>query len=125
MTMAEKMTSSNDLTDLTEGVQDVCCDSNSNLQAVTGDAVSETASLMVTASRDQARKLQSLSYDERQTILFAVAEGLESQKATILAANAIDLKNAQKDGTAQALVRRLKLTDAKLATLNWHSTNCQ
>jgi hypothetical protein len=69
MTMAEKMTSSNDLTDLTEGVQDVCCDSNSNLQAVTGDAVAETASLMVTASRDQARKLQSLSYDERQTIL--------------------------------------------------------
>ena len=73
---------------------------------------------MVTASRDQARKLQSLSYDERQAILFVVAEGLESQKATILAANAIDLKNDQKDGTAQALVRGLKLTDAKLATLS-------
>mmetsp|Transcript_43648 Transcript_43648/g.78328 ORF Transcript_43648/g.78328 Transcript_43648/m.78328 type:complete len:784 (+) Transcript_43648:87-2438(+) len=89
-----------------------------DVEAVTGDSVSEAASLMATASRDQARKLQSLSYAERQAILFAVAEGLESQKATILASNAIDLKNAQKDGTSKELVGRLKLTDAKLKTLS-------
>ena len=47
-----------------------------------------------------------------------MADGLETQRETIQAANALDLKNAQKDGTAQALLRRLKLADAKLATLS-------
>mmetsp|Transcript_37934 Transcript_37934/g.66516 ORF Transcript_37934/g.66516 Transcript_37934/m.66516 type:complete len:785 (+) Transcript_37934:85-2439(+) len=89
-----------------------------DVEAITGDSVSEVASLMATSSRDQARKLQNLSHSERQAILYAVADALETEKETILAANAIDLENAEKDGTALPLVRRLKLTDAKLATLS-------
>ncbi|KAL9188531.1 hypothetical protein ACHAXT_006909 [Thalassiosira profunda] len=82
------------------------------------ESVSEVASQMATSSRDQARKLQSLSYAERKAILYSVAEALEAEKDALLAANKIDLDNAEKDGTDIHLVRRLKLTDAKLATLS-------
>ncbi|KAL7456768.1 hypothetical protein ACHAWC_009783 [Mediolabrus comicus] len=70
------------------------------------------------AVRDQARKLQSLPHSERKAILYAVAEALENEKDVILAANKVDLDNASKDGTSEQLVNRLKLTDAKIATLS-------
>ena len=76
------------------------------------------AHLKAVAARDQARKLQSLSYLERKAILYAVADALESEKEILLAANKIDLDNADKDGTSVQLVSRLKLTDSKLATLS-------
>eukprot|EP00586_Coscinodiscus_wailesii_P002264 CAMPEP_0172492344 /NCGR_PEP_ID=MMETSP1066-20121228/23458_1 /TAXON_ID=671091 /ORGANISM="Coscinodiscus wailesii, Strain CCMP2513" /LENGTH=126 /DNA_ID=CAMNT_0013261905 /DNA_START=52 /DNA_END=428 /DNA_ORIENTATION=+ len=40
------------------------------------------------AARDQARKLQNLSYPERQTILNAVADAIVFHKDALLAANA-------------------------------------
>mmetsp|Transcript_13618 Transcript_13618/g.22382 ORF Transcript_13618/g.22382 Transcript_13618/m.22382 type:complete len:795 (-) Transcript_13618:365-2749(-) len=81
-------------------------------------SISEDARKMATASRDEARKLQSLPHTERKAILYAVADALESQKDELLKANAIDLANAEKDGTSNQLVSRLKLTDSKLATLS-------
>ena len=81
-------------------------------------AVSDVAHQMATAARNEARKLQDLSHSDRKEILYAVADALEAEKETLLAANKIDLDNAEKDGTALPLVRRLKLTDAKLATLS-------
>jgi len=87
-------------------------------QATSTESVCEDAHQMATAARDQARKLQTLPHAERQAILYAVADALETEKASILAANAIDLENADKNGTDIQLVRRLKLTDAKLATLS-------
>ncbi|KAL7540256.1 hypothetical protein ACHAXR_009977 [Thalassiosira sp. AJA248-18] len=82
------------------------------------ESVSEVAHQMATSARDQARKLQTLSHLERKAILYAVADALEAEKDTLLAANKIDLDNAEKNGTDIQLVRRLKLTDAKLATLS-------
>ena len=82
------------------------------------ESVSEVARQMATASRDQARKLQSLSHSERKAILYAVAEALETEKDALLAANRVDLENAEKNNTDLQLVRRLKLTDGKLATLS-------
>jgi delta-1-pyrroline-5-carboxylate synthetase len=73
---------------------------------------------MVAAARDQARKLQSLPHSERKAILYAVADALENEKDVILAANKVDLDIASQDGTSDQLVNRLKLTDAKLATLS-------
>mmetsp|Transcript_43878 Transcript_43878/g.93318 ORF Transcript_43878/g.93318 Transcript_43878/m.93318 type:complete len:831 (-) Transcript_43878:112-2604(-) len=87
-------------------------------QSAGSGSVSEAARQMATSARDQARKLQTLPHSERQAILYAVADALEAQKESLLAANKIDLDNAEKDGTALPLVRRLKLTDAKLATLS-------
>mmetsp|Transcript_29316 Transcript_29316/g.70739 ORF Transcript_29316/g.70739 Transcript_29316/m.70739 type:complete len:789 (-) Transcript_29316:128-2494(-) len=87
-------------------------------QAVSTESVSDVAHQMATSARDEARKLQTLPHTERKAILYAVADALEAEKETLLAANKIDLINAEKDGTALPLVRRLKLTDAKLATLS-------
>ena len=87
-------------------------------QANNGDLVSESARQMATASRDQARKLQTLPHSERKTILYAVADALEVQKEELLAANEIDLDNAEKNNTDLQLVSRLKLTDGKLKTLS-------
>lgn len=49
--------------------------------------------------------------------MHALAAGLEARADEILAANAIDLAAAARDGVEGALVQRLKLTPAKLATL--------
>ncbi|KAL7540328.1 hypothetical protein ACHAXR_010040 [Thalassiosira sp. AJA248-18] len=89
-----------------------------DVEATDSDSVSEVARVMATSSRDQARILQTLSHSDRQAILYAVADALEAEKDTLLAANKIDLDNAEKDGTEIQLVRRLKLTDGKLATLS-------
>jgi len=80
-------------------------------------SVSDEARKMATAARSAARKLQALPYVERQAILYAVAAALIENKDQLLEANAIDLEAAEKDGTALPLVKRLKLTDEKLATL--------
>lgn len=72
---------------------------------------------MATKARNEARKLQTLPYEERRTILYTVADALLENKEEILAANAKDLQAANKDGTAVQLVRRLKLNDEKLNTL--------
>jgi len=88
------------------------------VQDVNSDLVSESARQMAVSSRDQARKLQSLSHADRKSILCAVADALEAKKDVLLAANKIDLDNAEQNNTDQQLVSRLKLTDKKLATLS-------
>lgn len=85
---------------------------------VNSESISEDARKMATASRDEARKLQTLPHAERKAILYSVADALEAQKDILLKANKIDLENAEKDGTSVQLVSRLKLTDSKLATLS-------
>jgi len=82
------------------------------------ETVSKEARKMAAAARDEARKLQSLPHSERKAILYAVADALENEKDVILAANKCDLDIASTDGTSDQLVNRLKLTDAKLATLS-------
>jgi len=77
----------------------------------------EDARSKATAARNEARKLQALPYEERQAILFSVADSLIAEKETLLAKNALDLELAEKNNTELPLVRRLKLTDAKLMTL--------
>lgn len=90
----------------------------SDMQATNDESAWEQATLMATSSREQARKLQNLSHSERRAILYAVADALEEEKEQLLAANKMDLDAAERDGTELQLVRRLKLTDTKLATLS-------
>ena len=61
--------------------------------------------------------MQALPYEERQQILYAVADELIANKEKLLIANKIDLEQAEANSTAMPLVRRLKLTDEKLETL--------
>lgn len=88
------------------------------MQKGSAESVSAEAHRMATAARDQARKLQGLSHSERKTILYAVADELQAEKIALLAANKLDLEIAERDGTEFPLVSRLKLTEAKLATLS-------
>eukprot|EP00522_Entomoneis_paludosa_P008792 CAMPEP_0172446836 /NCGR_PEP_ID=MMETSP1065-20121228/6319_1 /TAXON_ID=265537 /ORGANISM="Amphiprora paludosa, Strain CCMP125" /LENGTH=794 /DNA_ID=CAMNT_0013198025 /DNA_START=63 /DNA_END=2447 /DNA_ORIENTATION=+ len=83
----------------------------------TDDNVSEEARLKATAARTQARKLQAMPYEVRQTILRAIAQALLDRQDELLAANAIDVDAAAKDGIGSVLQKRLKLTPAKLETL--------
>jgi delta-1-pyrroline-5-carboxylate synthetase len=87
-------------------------------QGASTESLSKETHLKATAARDQARKLQTLSHLERKAILYSVADALETEKEILLAANKIDLDNAEKDGISMQLVSRLKLTDSKLATLS-------
>ena len=70
------------------------------------------------AARNEARKLQALPHQVRQDILRAMAGALIDRKDELLAANAIDLEAADRDGVALVLKKRLKLSDAKLVTLS-------
>ena len=79
--------------------------------------VAEDARTKATAARSEARKLQAMPYATRQSILTAMADALLARKEQLVAANKIDLEQAEKDGVAQVLKKRLKLTDEKLATL--------
>ena len=53
----------------------------------------------------------------RQDILRAVADALLKRKEELLAANNLDLEEAERDGLALVLKKRLKLSDEKLETL--------
>lgn len=79
--------------------------------------VSTEARDKATAARTEARKLQALPYQTRQDILRAVADALIQKKEELLAANKIDVDNAEKDGINLVLRKRLKLTEEKLETL--------
>jgi delta-1-pyrroline-5-carboxylate synthetase len=93
-------------------------DYESTSSGETADAkISDQARSMAIAARAEARKLQSLPYTVRQAVLRAIADALIAKKEAILAANQLDLGNAEMDGTADVLKSRLKLTDSKLITL--------
>lgn len=82
------------------------------------DSISNEARNMASSARCEARKLQNLDYTDRQAILHAIADALQYEKEVLLQANQLDLEIAAKDGTADVLVKRLKLTESKLATLS-------
>jgi len=89
----------------------------SKQQHIENTDVSEEARLKATAARTQARKLQAMPYEVRQSILRAIAQALLDRQEELLAANAIDLEAAKKDGIGLVLKKRLKLTPGKLDTL--------
>lgn len=81
------------------------------------ESCSEVARDMATKARKEARKLMSLPFEVRRNILHAVANALIERQGEIIEANQIDLEAAAVNNTALPLVRRLKLTPEKLATL--------
>ncbi|OKH25198.1 glutamate-5-semialdehyde dehydrogenase [Hydrococcus rivularis NIES-593] len=65
-------------------------------------------------TRDSARQLATLSSQERDRAIEAIARSLESAAPEIIAANEADCKQAQIDGISKALLARLKLGETKL-----------
>lgn len=86
------------------------------MQQGDGD-VSDEARKKASAARAEARKLQAAPYKLRKDILESIASSLIEKTEELLAANALDLEAAEKDGVALVLKNRLKLTEEKLATL--------
>ena len=78
--------------------------------------VSSEAREQANAARAEARKLQALPYKIRQNILCTIADALIHRQDELLEANDMDVAAAEKDGIADVLKKRLKLTKGKLAT---------
>ena len=68
-------------------------------------------------SKKAAAKLYMLSGDERNKALIAMADALLERSGEILEANDIDMQNAAKKGTRQAMLDRLKLTEQRIADM--------
>lgn len=68
-------------------------------------------------SKKAAAKLYMLSGDERNKALIAMADALLEHSGEILEANDIDMQNAAKKGTRQAMLDRLKLTKQRIADM--------
>lgn len=83
-----------------------------------GSSSSNLAEGMAINAREASRSLQALTTVERQRILKRIAGTLVDKTEDILAANSIDLQEAQLNKLDTGLISRLKLTRAKIATLS-------
>lgn len=70
---------------------------------------------MAAAAREASETLAAVSIEVRNRALIAIARALESECASIEAANQEDLFNAEKAMLAPALLKRLKFDQAKIA----------
>ncbi len=64
-----------------------------------------------------SRQLSSLSTEEKNSILLAMAESLEQSSSDILPANKLDIAAAEKNGLTSAMVDRLRLDEKRLAAI--------
>nr|MDH4440627.1 aldehyde dehydrogenase family protein [Rhizobium sp.] len=68
-------------------------------------------------ARAAARPLATASTDTKNKALLAMADSLAAAEPEILAANALDLKNAANAGLAPSLVDRLTLNSERIAAI--------
>ena len=69
------------------------------------------------AARAASRQLAVLSTARKNAALLAIADALEAQAATVLAANAQDIAAGRAKGLSEALLDRLLLNEKRLAVL--------
>jgi glutamate-5-semialdehyde dehydrogenase len=69
------------------------------------------------AAREASYHLGTLSTEEKNAALFAIADALEARSDTVLAANAEDIAQGRAAGLDDALLDRLLLTEARVASL--------
>ncbi|SIQ37465.1 glutamate-5-semialdehyde dehydrogenase [Aeromonas sp. RU39B] len=67
------------------------------------------------AAREAAYQLATTSTADKNRALAAIADELEAQVSTILAANALDIDAARAGGMGEAMLDRLLLTESRLA----------
>ena len=68
---------------------------------------------MATKARAAAAALAKKTTDEKNAALLAIADSLEKNRATIVAANNIDLAHAKEAGISSSMLDRLTLTPAR------------
>ncbi len=87
-------------------------------QAVTQSHDIETLMMAIGAQAKAAsRPLSIASADQKNRALLAMASAIEASKAKILEANARDVTAAQSAGVAASFIDRLKLDDARIASI--------
>mgnify|MGYP006279740841 CR=1 FL=1 len=69
------------------------------------------------AAREAGYHLGTLSTEQKNAALHAIADELEAQTDVVLAANADDIAKARAGGLREALLDRLLLTEARVASL--------
>lgn len=69
------------------------------------------------AAKAAGRKLATLTTDEKNGALLAIADELEAQAETVLAQNALDIDAGRHKGLSDALLDRLLLTEERMAAL--------
>ena len=75
--------------------------------------VHDTILEMATKARAAAAALAKKTTDEKNAALLAIADSLEKNRATIVAANNIDLAHAKEAGISSSMLDRLTLTPAR------------
>jgi glutamate-5-semialdehyde dehydrogenase len=68
-------------------------------------------------AKDASRVLATLSTEEKNKALLAIANGVEKNKSKILSANLIDIKSAEKNNLSPALIDRLTLTPQRIKSI--------
>ncbi len=66
------------------------------------------------AARAASWEMAALSSEQKNQVLYTIAERLEAESEVILAANALDLADARQNGMGEALVDRLTLNPQRL-----------
>ncbi|MET0590692.1 MAG: glutamate-5-semialdehyde dehydrogenase, partial [Naasia sp.] len=69
------------------------------------------------AARSASRVLATVSTEQKDRALRAIADGLVRSSARIIDANALDLEAARRDGVSEGLQDRLRLDETRLASL--------
>lgn len=69
------------------------------------------------AAKAAGRVLATLTTDEKNRALLAIADELEAQTETVLAQNALDIADGRNKGLTEGLLDRLLLTEARMAGL--------
>ena len=72
---------------------------------------------MGAAAKTAARSLATLTTNQKNEALFAIAEELEAQADMVLAQNALDIADGQAKGLSDALLDRLLLTEERVYRL--------
>jgi glutamate-5-semialdehyde dehydrogenase len=69
------------------------------------------------AAKAASQRLATLTTDEKNAALLAIADEIEAQADEILAQNALDIEDGRASGLTDALLDRLLLTDARVQKL--------
>ena len=69
------------------------------------------------AAKTAARQLATLSTEEKNAALLAIADQLEAEAQTVLTENGLDIADGKAKGLSEALLDRLLLTEARIASL--------
>jgi glutamate-5-semialdehyde dehydrogenase len=77
----------------------------------------QTPQVRLERAKDASRAIAALTSDDKARALESIALALESNAATIIEANGLDIARGRADGIGESLIDRLRLDDKRVASL--------